>query len=255
MFKQLIHSWIGHSFLIMILFVMLFGLSCSKSPVLDCFNSTGKITTVEREVTEFNSILLKDNVNLFLKKSDKNKLLLEAGSNLMNKIVTEVNADGALELRNDNQCNWVRSYDKPINVYLEYVLLDSLEYRSIGTVTCEDTLKFSSFLVNVFEGSGELNLLVNIDQLKVNLHYGTADVIVNGIIGASYYYQAGAGRIDAINANTKDVFIRNWGSNDMYVWAYSSLSAEIKGLGNIYYKGNPQKELSGEGKGQLLPYQ
>lgn len=252
--KKDIYSWLEHGVILMLSFVIVSGISCSKSPVLDCFTSTGKITSVERDVADFNSVLLKDNVNLYLRQSDKNKLVLEAGSNLLKKITTEVNADGTLEIKNDNQCNWVRSYDKPLNVYLDFVSLDSLEYRSIGAVECLDTLRFSNFLVHVYEGSGIINLLVKIDQFQANLHYGTADLIVNGEISASYYYQAGAGRIDAINASSKDVFVRNWGSNDMYIWANSLVSAEIKGLGNIYYKGNPQTQVEGEGKGQLLPY-
>ena len=67
------------------------------------------------------------NVNLYLRQANENKLVLESGTNLMAKIITEVNSNGVLEIRNENQCNWVRSYDKPINVYLEFKDLDSLE--------------------------------------------------------------------------------------------------------------------------------
>lgn len=245
--------WILRLPAILLLFLLLNALSCKKADLLDCFNSTGKIEKVERETGDFNSVVLKDNINLFIQPSTQNKLVLEAGSNLMNKIKTEVNEEGVLEIRNENTCNWVRSFDKPLNVYLEFKTLDSLEYRSIGTVTCDDTLRMDHFLVNVHEGSGILNLKVNIREFQVNLHYGTADINVSGKIGSGYYYQAGAGRIDASATVSKSVYIRNWSSNDMYIWATKLISAEIRGVGNIYYKGNPQTALTGSGKGKLLP--
>ena len=89
----------------------------------------------------------------------------------------------------------------------------------------------------------------------MNLHYGTADVILKGRCVAGIYYQLGAGRIDARAFEAKNVYLRNWSSNDMYVNAINSLSAEIKGLGNVYYKGNPGIESSILGEGRLIPIQ
>lgn len=246
-------NWIFYAPLIFILILIINSLSCKKADLLDCFNSTGKIVKEERKIDEFRSILLKDNINLFLRPSDHNKLVLEAGTNLMSKIITSVNDKGVLEIKNENTCNWVRSFDKPLNVYLDFKTLDSLEYRSVGNIYCEDTLQFDHFLVNIYEGSGILNLMVGINDLHINLHYGTADVKVSGHVESGYYYQAGAGRIDASDAISRDVYIRNWSSNDMYIWATDLISAEIRSVGNIYYKGNPQKEFSGNGKGKMLP--
>jgi hypothetical protein len=234
---------------------MIIPLSCKKADLLDCFNSTGKIVKQEREINEFSSVLLKDNVNLYLRPSNHNKLVLEAGTNLMPKIITSVNEKGVLEIENENTCNWVRSFDKPLNVYLDFMTLDSLEYRSVGNIYCEDTLRMDHFLVNIYEGSGILNLLINIKEFQVNLSYGTADVKVIGRAGSSYLFQAGAGRIDESEAISKNAFIRNWGSNNMFIWASEMIEVEIKGIGNVYYKGNPTQIIKSEiGQGKLLPY-
>jgi len=224
--------------------------ACSKSPALDCFTSTGKIEKTERQVSYFHSILLKDNINLHLVPSNKNKLVLEAGSNLMSKIITEVNEDSVLVIQNNNSCNWVRSYDKPINVYLEFTELRNIEYRSIGNITNSDTLRADSLKIEIWEGAGKIQLALRAHQCQASLHYGTADLILSGKSDLSFYYQLGAGKIDARDLESAFVYLRNWSSNNMFVWSYTYLSVEIKGLGNVYYNGNPDIEsyLPGEGK-------
>lgn len=231
---------------------MMFLSSCEKTSVLDCFNSTGQIQKVEREIRSFKAIVLNDNVNLKLRKANKNRLVLEAGSNLMKKIKTDVNDDSVLVIRNENSCNWVRSYDKPITVYLDFVDLDSLEYRSVGDVYNDDTLFLDTLKLEIWEGAGKIDLLVRTKVCRVNLHYGTADVILRGQSLLAYYYQLGAGRIDARGFKSGKVFMRNWSSNDMYIWATDELSVEIKSLGNVYYKGQAVISSQITGQGQLI---
>lgn len=229
--------------------------SCDKSTSFDCFKSTGSIEKVEITVPYFHSIQLNDNVNLYLVQSNQQKLEMEAGKNLMNQIVTEVTEDSILVIRNNNTCNWVRSYDKPINVYLSLKELRNIEYRSVGDITNSDTLRADSLQIDIYEGAGNIELTLRTVVCEVNLHYGTANVVLNGLSNANIFYQLGAGKIDASNLLSGNVYLRNWSSNDMLIWATNFLSVEIKGLGNVYYKGSPgiQSELIGEG--QLIPIQ
>jgi len=236
--------------IVVLLLVLMTFFSCQKSSVVDCFTSTGDISKEEREIDYFHSIELHDNINLILKQSGQHKLVLEAGGNLMKKIITEVTSDSVLVIRNDNSCNWVRSYDKPINVYLDFIRLDNLEYRSIGHVTNQDTIRLDSLKINVWEGAGKIDLTLQTEMCWVNLHYGTADIVLRGISKINFYYQLGAGKIDAREFKSGHIYMRNWGSNNMYIWATTLLNVEIKGLGNVYYKGNPtiNSNLIGEGK-------
>jgi hypothetical protein len=229
--------------------------SCNKSTGFDCFKSTGAIEKVERAIPYFHSIQLNDNVNLYLVQSNQIKLELEAGKNLMNQIVTEVTGDSILVIGNNNSCNWVRSYNKPINVYLSFNELRNLEYRSVGDVTNADTLRSDSLQVDIYEGAGNIELTLRTIVCEVNLHYGTVDVVLNGRSNANIFYQLGAGKIDASKLLTGNVYLRNWSSNDMLIWATNFLSVEIKGLGNVYYKGNPGIQSSLIGEGKLIPMQ
>lgn len=241
--------------IVLLIFAVTLFSTCKKSSVLDCFNNTGKIEKTERPVSYFHTIRLNDNVNLHLVQSNQDKLVLEAGTNLMRKIVTEVSEDSVLTISNENSCNWVRSYNKPINVYLNVKYLRYIEYRSVGNITNTDTLRLDSLQIDIFEGAGEIKLTLRTYVCAVNLHYGTADVILNGKGVANIFYLLGAGKIDAREFEADHVYLRNWSSNDMFVWADKFLSAEIKGLGNVYYKGKPGIESSLLGEGELLPMQ
>jgi len=253
MIRKSTYKVLNNIVLLMMLFLVISGLSCNKSPVLDCFNSTGEIKKVEREIDDFTSIILMDNVNLHLQQAQKNKLILEAGSNLMSKIITEVNAEGVLEIKNDNQCNWVRSYDKPINVYLDFVQLDTLEYRSIGNVTNEDTIRMDTLVIDVKEGAGAIELTVNTYKINTNLHYGTADIITSGRTNISFVYLAGAGKVDNRSLIGNLVYLNNKSSNDIYVNSTSTLEVTIDNIGNVYYLGNPHNiSLTGNGSGELI---
>lgn len=225
---------------------------CEKSP-MGCFTSTGSITKIDRTIDAFHSIVLKDNVNLYLRQAGENKITVEAGNNLMSKIYTEVNGAGYLEIGNDNKCNWVRSYKKPINVYLDFIRLDSLEYRSIGNVTNDDTIRMDTLVVNVWEGAGTIDLTLKSYKTDSNLHYGTAEIITSGITTVSNVYLAGAGKIDNKSLAATHVYLNNKSSNDIYISSSKTIGATIENIGNIYYFGNPGSvSLDKIGSGNLI---
>jgi len=227
--------------------------SCKKNTIGDCFFSTGEISTEARTIGSFNSIILKDNVNLILTKASTPSVSVEAGSNLLSGIITEISDDSVLQIRNDNQCNWIRNFESPINVYVNYVDIDTIEYRSIGNISTTNSLKTDTLWLEVHEGAGEINLNLNVDRLYCALHYGTADIILSGNCQVAYAYSASFGFINMTNLESTFVFMNNRSSNDIYVNVNHQLGATIENVGNIYYTGNPSiVTLDGSGPGQLI---
>ena len=146
----------------------------------------------------------------------------------------------------------MRSYDKPINVYLEFTDLRNIEYRSIGDVTNADTLRLDSLQIDVYEGAGKIDLTLITLQCTANLSSGTADVFLHGESGIGFYFQLGAGQIDASEMKVRLAYLRNWSSNNMHIWVTNDMAVEIKGLGNVYYRGNPSFSSSILGEGELI---
>lgn len=236
---------------LVLLVVSFFG--CNKPNAPDCIKSTGNIERDERELGYFHSIQLNDNINLQLIQSDKHKAVVEAGKNLMPKITTELTADSVLVISNNNTCNWVRSYDKPINVYIEFEDIYYLEYRSIGDVTNLDTLRLDSLTIEVWEGAGLIELNLVTDRCQSKLQYGTADIKLKGRTGLSFVYSAGMGLIDNRDFEAEFLYTNNRSSNDVYIRSSKVIGATIENIGNIYYYGSPYEvALSRTGSGNLI---
>lgn len=232
--------------------ILAFTTSCKKSSVSDCFNSTGPITIVERSITGFHSIILKDNINLVLESSNTNHLTIEAGNNLLPKIISEI-SDSILTIQNNNSCNWVRNYNSPVTAYLSFTRLDTIEYRSIGNITSNDTIHIEDLLINVKEGAGEISFIVNASTLHCNLHYGTADIKMKGKSNVCYVYSNSFGLINNLDLSADFVYLNNRSSNDVYIEANKVLGVTIENIGNVFYKGNPYDiSLNQIGSGQLI---
>lgn len=237
---------------IIFLSLIICSFSCKKKNLGDCFKSTGDLVEQEREMSTFSKIIINNNVNVLLDPSLSNKIIVSAGENLLDKITTEYNAD-TLVISNNNSCNWVRDFSVPITVSLPLSQLNNIEYRSIGDINCADTIYCDTLTVNVFEGAGNLNILVNAYQIHSSLHYGTADILISGRCSISYIYSASFGLIDNRNLYCSLVYANNKSSNDLYLRAEKTLAATIESIGNIYYVGSPESiSLNQIGSGSLI---
>lgn len=227
--------------------------SCNKDTLTNCKLSNGKVETEQRTIPEFQNILLRDNVNLIFQKSDENSLSVEAGSNLMSGIVTNVNEKGWLEIRNNNSCDWARDFNTQINIYLNYTNIDSIEYRSIGNISAMDTVQTDTLWIKVMEGAGTIDIDIDVVRLYCELHYGTADILLGGNCGLSFVYSASFGLVDLRNLSTIIAYVANRSSNNVFIKSSNTLEVDISNIGDVYYSGNPPNiKLNRTGSGNLI---
>jgi len=236
---------------IYIILVMLLFASCSKEDSAGCFKSTGTITTETRDLGAFNYLHMKNNVDVYLAYSPTYSVEVKAGKNVLPGIKTTI-SENTLSITNENTCNWVRSYEKPIEVYIGTPRLDSIVYEASGNLTSTNQFVADSIKLDVLEGAGSIDLWVNTDCSKWNLHYGTVDLNVRGASHISYLYSSGYGPADLRNLETTFTYMTNNSTNNCFVSASLELVVKIENVGDVYYYGNPPKvSLSGSGTGQL----
>lgn len=225
--------------------------SCQKMDPLDCLKSTGKDITIERSVSEFNKIVLNDNVNLVLSQGDDYSISISGGENLLDKIKTDISSQ-TLDISNENSCNWVRSFDREVTVYAQVKNLNGIDYRGSGDISCENQIRGDSLALNIWEGAGKVEMNVNMNRNYIYFHIGTADVYYSGYSHLSYISLSSFGPIYADEMKTVFSYIGNGGSNECYIYAVNTLEANITSIGNIYYKGNPSISLNDLGDGELI---
>jgi hypothetical protein len=183
-----------------------------------------------------------------------NKVTVETGQNIMGGITTRVE-NRQLIITNTNTCNWLRSYNKPINVYVSAKKIWKIYYEASGNVTSGNTLKFDSLKVEVWAGCGTIKLDLDIFKGYFILNTGTADFDLHGKCAINSVFTGEYGKFDGRDLSTAYSFITNNGSNDSYVNASVMVQGEIGNIGNIYYTGNPPTvEESGTGSGKMIPF-
>lgn len=229
------------------------GLSgCNKSG--DCFTNTGAIIKEERRVGDFDSIDVRDYVNLFLTQDSVNKVVVEAGQNIISGITTEV-ISRQLYIDNTLKCNWLRSYSKPINVYISVKNLQKIYYLSSGNITSTNILKSGLLKLDIWGGCGSIDLDINVYQGSFILHLGTVDITLHGNCSICSIYQGDFGIFQCKDMKTGYNYVTNKGSNDCYVNVTQYLNATIASIGNIYYTGDPDSvTIKINGAGQVIHF-
>lgn len=253
------------------LLVLLASASCTKDPV-GCIKSTGEIKAEMRPTEHFQAVLATDNIDItfqYVDNPDDVGVEISAGRNLLPKIKVEnekfvlritgdslnpgsIDSLDRLVITNENQCNWVRSFETPITANIYYHDLKHLEYRSVGNINFSDTLRADTFRLDVYEGSGRIDLLLNTKTSFLSFHYGSAEIFAQGQSGVSYIYQASYGPIRTDALFSQFVYMNNQSTNDTYVHANVHLGVTISYSGNVYYKGDPNINLTPIGTGQLI---
>ena len=223
---------------------------CKKEEGI-CVGSTGKVIIQERPAAAFHHVEVYDNINLFLAQdTNYNQIKVEAGENLIDGITTEID-HGRLKIRNQNSCNWLRSFNIPVNVYIKFRQIDTLITHAAGNIT--GTNKWNNDLVNIVveEGGGSIDLDLNVFKSYLVVKYGTFDLNFKGYSQVTFISDLGYGPFNAENLDSKFTYIYTGSPNDIKVTAYVELTAEIRNAGNVYYRGDPvsiHTELIGGGK-------
>lgn len=240
-------KWVAS--VVFILGCLLFS-ACNPEQLDDCYTNTGPQTTIEREVDVFHSIELYNNVNLVLVQGDYFHIKVEGGKNILSAIKTDV-SDSTLIIRNTMKCNWVRNYKREVTVYATIPSLREITYEGSGDVRNEGQIKLDSLQVSIWGGGGSFDLNLDVENLKLALHYGTVDVTVKGRALLTTIFANSYGPFYCAELISNIVYIRNSGTNNCYVYARHILEVEIPSVGDIYYSGNPgdiKMNITGSGK-------
>ena len=269
---------------VLYILVSLMASSCSKF-------SNGEPVTEERDVDHFVAISMFNNVNVKLKHSNHPHLELTCPENLIERITTEVEGD-TLYIKNENDYDWMRSYDYSIDLTVYYDSLRQIDYASIGSLTCakDDSIKgvgikqlsmvmnidttynadtiFSidttvyteyiypkTFFININEGSGDIDLNLKCDVVKNDFVNGTSLVTLRGKANYTLINMRSYGAVHAENLHSNIVRVKSESTNDAYVWFQSNLYVAIYSIGNVYYKGITNRVVleKDTGDGRAIP--
>ncbi len=219
----------------------------------DCFKSTGFISIKTRMLGEFDSIRVDRRLNIVLVEDTSNFAIVKAGDHLQDLIVTEVK-NGKLTLRNDNKCNWARSYKNTVDIEVHCSSLHHIVMWGASNITNKDTLKTSDLKVEFRDASGNIDLTVDNQLVSIIQHTGAGDAIIRGKTDELSVYMASLAYGDYTALVAKKVYVENKSASDCRVLGLESFAFRLKGDGNIFYKGPGEVILEEKtGRGNIVP--
>jgi hypothetical protein len=236
------------TFYSIVLIVLWGGEACQKP---DCFDSAGTISSVERAAAPFHQIDLFDNIDLVLTQDSVERIRVEAGANLQPNIATEI-TDGALVIRNNTTCKWLRQPQEKISVYVSFRTLDRINYNGSGNVRATDTLHLPQLRISSETGAGNVELTVNTPLLLAYIHHENADYIIHGIADQCHTYTNARGTIDFSDLKVRYYNIGYSAPKNTFIQVSERIDAEIYFKGNVYYKGDPQVKTIHHDSGRLI---
>ncbi|MCX6296377.1 MAG: DUF2807 domain-containing protein [Bacteroidetes bacterium] len=225
--------------------------SCKKENRCDCIKRTGEIITEIRTVPLFDRLFVEQDVNVFLTQDSVTEVKVEAGENIAPLIQTVVE-EGVLIIRNKNRCNWARSYNKPLNVYIKTPGLKYIHSNGSGNIKSLNTITKDTFDVRI-EGSGDIDLTISNSQIISHI-YGFGDLILHGSTKEHLCSIGGSSFLYAADLYTYNTWIQSYTLGECYLKASSLLTYRIDDKGDIYSIGIPPiiQKTSNDGEGKLI---
>ena len=202
-------------------------------------SGNGELTTQKRTVGEFDEVAVTGMMDVQLIEGKEGSLTIEAESNLMEYLETEVE-NGRLKISVKNGVNLQPSRNRGIKVTVPVEQIYAVDLTGSGNVTSTKRLKSSNFKVDL-TGSGDIDLDLETENLEGRLT-GSGDVKLKGKVREFSAKVTGSGDFLASNLTAEEVDAAVLGSGDIQVRVTNSLRARVSGSGDIYYYGNPEKE-------------
>ncbi|MCR8561865.1 DUF2807 domain-containing protein [Mucilaginibacter sp. BJC16-A38] len=206
--------------------------------------------TQDRHLSGFNGINVAGSFDVFITQGSNESVKVEAPSDVIDKILTEVNG-GVLKIYskhdNFNWGNWWGNHKK-IAIYVTAKELNSISITGSGDVSFKDGLTANTLRLKI-SGSGDMSGKVQAKTLESSIS-GSGDMKLTGRAESSTVSLVGSGDYTARNLETVSTAIRLTGSGDAYVNASEKIDAAVHGSGDIHCSGNPKnvsKSKTGSG--------
>lgn len=121
------------------------------------------VITEDRNISDFTSIEIIDNLNVFLVYNEKQSVEIEADSNLQNSILTELN-NGILTIRTSE----IIGRSKALNVHIKLnKKIEEINAYNKAKINSKNSLAINNLTINSFDDSS-FKLKLNLKNIQIN---------------------------------------------------------------------------------------
>ena len=209
----------------------------------------GNMKTETRTVTDFSSLSSHGAIDVKISYGNSNSIQIEADENLLPYIETNVE-NGKLIIQTTKNVN-LRSPRKTV-VSISMTKITVLQLSGSGNIEANGSFSSDEETKIMVSGSGNIHL-ASASFKAVNLAIsGSGNIVLKGGAANSVLVSvSGSGNADCSDIAADNAEVKISGSGNAKVNVNKSLSANISGSGNVYYKGNAtdiSTKVMGSGK-------
>ena len=216
---------------------ILFFVTCNSKDANDCFQTTGAIVQTEFSLDSFEEVIVNERIELFIKESLEQKVIVETGENLLSDIKLTVK-DNQLSIQNYNECNFVRDFGvTKVYVYTPNLTKirnsSSLPIKSVGVLNFDSLELISENYLSNYLSSGDFNLELNTQNLKI-IANGPSNHTIRGFsTNLNINFAGNDPRFEGEDLLVKKAFLLTKSSNDILIKATDEVSGDLYSTGDV----------------------
>ena len=208
------------------------GIVGMKRFIPDQLAGKGPVLKEERIVAPYSALNVMHGVQVFLKQSDEPYLEIEADSNLIENIITEVE-QGVLTIRLEQL---ILDY-KAMNIYISVSDLDQIMLSSGVHLNTEGSFQTESIMILASSGS-EFDMNIEARYLSSNISSGAIGNLSGNVMDLQIESSSGA-ELYANNLKAQSVRVEVSSGSVVDIYVSGDLTANASSGGIVEYAGNP----------------
>lgn len=223
---------------ITVLFTTLFlFFSCNDKDANDCFQRAGNMIKEEFVLADFDKIIVYNGIEIYIKESNEQKIIVETGENLMPDIILTVK-NNQLEIIDNNKCNLVRDYNIT-KVYLYKKNITQIRNSSTSAVHSIGVLNYPNLdLISEnhqsgYLNSGDFNLNINTNNLSL-IANGASNHTISGTTNNLRINLAGSNpRFNGEKLTAENAYLFARSTNDILITVNNEVSGNLYSTGDV----------------------
>ena len=227
----------------LIIFLLALAILSSCKKIKSCFASSSENVSIEKVFAKLDKVEINGNFNVTLIQDSLNFLAYET-KDLINDFVSYHENNGTIKIDNNIECKGRKQNQKFIPLTIHYEQLNQIIISDNCQLQNKEIWVQDNIQIIAKESTGKIVLKLKSKESSFKLLGGTCDATIKGNSDFVYAYSVGFGAIDLFDASCYEAGIYNSSSGYIKINAKNKLNVEIDNSGNVYYKGNPQIQLT-----------
>lgn len=207
--------------------------ACVDGQIRRTVYGNNHVVKKERDAGNFSGLRVSSGIDVYLKQTDDESIVVEADENLHEYIQTEIR-DGILNVYTEAN---IREAEMK-RVYVTMRDINSLKTTSAGDIIGETPVKTEKLELSA-TSAGDIKLEVYAKEIEANIS-SSGDVTLTGEVDILDATLSSAGDLNAFGLEVREAEVSASSAGDADISVSERLRARASSAGDINYRGNPK---------------